>query len=50
MRTNGNHGQTSTRRGRTARGREVEYMVRIRPKLKALLGNVEELLLATVEL
>ena len=44
------HGQTSTRRRRAARGKEVEYMVRIRPKLEALLGNVEELLLATVEL
>ena len=43
-------GHTSTRRGRATRRRDVEYMVRIRPKLEALMGNVEELLLATVEL
>ena len=34
-------GQTSARRGRATRRREVEYMVRIRPKLEALIGNVE---------
>jgi hypothetical protein len=48
--TKEDHGQTSARRGRAAKGREVDYMLRIRPKLKALMGNVEELLLATVEL
>jgi hypothetical protein len=42
-------GQTSARRGRATRRREVEYMVRIRPKLEALMGNVEAMLLATAE-
>ena len=50
MRMREDHGQTSTRRGRAARGRELGYMVRMRPKLEALLGNVEELMLATVGL
>ena len=36
-------GQTSARRGRVIKRREVEYMVRVRPKLEALMGNVEEL-------
>ncbi len=40
-------GRTSTRRGRTPKRKEQEYIVRIRPKVEALLGNVEELLFAT---
>ena len=49
-RTEGDLGQTSTRRGRAARGQEIEYMVQIRSPLEALLGNEEELLLGTVEI
>ena len=49
-RAGGDLGQTSTRKGRAAIGKEVEYMVRIRPTLEALLGNVEDLLLGTVEI
>ncbi len=44
------HEQTSSRSKRVNRGREVEYMVRIRLKVEALMGNVEEPRLATVEL
>ena len=41
--------KTPTGGSRSARRRDVEFMVRILPKLEALMGNVEELMLATVE-
>ena len=49
-RTGGDRGETSARKGKARRRREVEYMVKICPTLEALLGNVEELLLGTVEI
>ena len=44
------HGQPSWRSRRVGKGREVEYMVKIRPKVEALMGIVEELLLGTAEI
>jgi len=49
-RTGGDRGQPSTRKSKAGRGKEVDYMVRIRPTLEALLGNVEELLLGTADI
>jgi hypothetical protein len=43
-------GNTAARRGRTPKKREVEYMIRVRPTIESLLGNMEELLLATVDM
>ena len=39
-------GNTTARTGRTSRRKQVDYMTQIRPNVEALLGNVEELLLA----
>jgi hypothetical protein len=44
-------GQTRSRggRSRSTRRRDGDYMARVRPTVEALLGNVEEMLEATVE-